>query len=353
MTHVPQLPAPPHADRSHASRWDYSPDQAALFTAAAEWRREYNIPPAGSAPFDLHLLLIDVQKDFCFPQGTLYVGGRSGRGAIEDSARIADFIYRNLGVIKNIATTMDTHFAFQIFFAPFWEDRDGNPLTPYRTISTEEIRRGDVRPNPSMSWWLCNGNYPWLLRQVEFYCQELEQAQKYELYLWPPHCILGSSGHALVGAIHEARMFHSFVRGSQSWVEVKGGNPLTENYSVLRPEVLVRHDGLPLEQKNTRFLKTLLTADAVVMAGQAASHCIKSSIDDLLSEIVATDPQLARKVYIMEDCMSAVAIPDGNGSFIADFTPQSDAALKQFAAAGMHIVRSTDPLESWPGLKLG
>ena len=146
-------------------------------------------------------------------------------------------------------------------------------------------------------------------------------------------------------------MFHSFVRGSQSWVEVKGGNPLTENYSVLRPEVLIRHDGLPLEQKNTRFLKTLLAADAVVIAGQAASHCVKSSIDDLLSEIVATDSSLARKIYIMEDCMSAVAIPDGKGGFIADFTPQSETALQQFAAAGMHIVRSTDPIESWPGLE--
>ena len=41
-------------------------------------------------------------------------------------------------------------------------------------------------------------------------------------------------------------MFHSFARGAQSWVEVKGGNPLTENYSVLRPEVLMRHDGQPL-----------------------------------------------------------------------------------------------------------
>ena len=185
-------------------------------------------------------------------------------------------------MLTDVTATMDTHFAFQIFFPSFWVDRDDRPLAPFREITTDDIDRGDVRPNPAVAGWLCDGNYAWLLAQARHYCAELEKAGKYRLYLWPPHCILGSDGHALVGVIHEARMFHAFVRGAQSWVEVKGGNPLTENYSVLRPEVLTRHDGQPLGQKNTAFIQTLLEADAVVIAGQAASHCVKSSIDDLL-----------------------------------------------------------------------
>jgi len=346
-----QLPLPPHYDAANAGRWEYAPDQQALFEAATVWRRQHAIAPAGSQRFDLHLLLIDVQKDFCFPRGALYVGGRSGRGAVEDSARIAEFVYRHLGAIKHITTTLDTHFAFQIFFASFWVDGAGEPLQPFRTVTTEDIRAGRAVPNPAVTWWLCNGNYAWLSQQVAFYCAELERAGKYELYLWPPHCILGSDGHPLVGVIHEARLFHSFVRGVQSWCEVKGTNPLTENYSVLRPEVLLRHDGAALAQKNAQFVETLLRADAVVIAGQAASHCVKSSIDDLLDEIVAQGgAELARKVYILADCMSAVAIPDGRGGYLADFTPQAEAALARFQAAGMHVVRSTDPLDTWPGL---
>src|SRR5262249_43651514 len=77
-----QLPLPPHYDPANAGRWEYSPDQMALFQGATEWRRQHEIQPSAAASFDLHLLLIDVQKDFCFPQGTLYVGGRSGTGAI-------------------------------------------------------------------------------------------------------------------------------------------------------------------------------------------------------------------------------------------------------------------------------
>lgn len=352
MTTRKPLPLPPHFDPRHAERIGYSPDSQRLFADAVEWRRAQRLAPAGSDKKNLHLLLIDVQKDFCFPEGALYVGGRSGRGAIEDSQRIARFVYENLDVLTNVTTTLDTHFAFQVFFPSFWVDQADQPLAPYRVITTEQIDRGEVKPNPSVAGWLCNGNYPWLLKQVRHYCTELEKAGKYQLYLWPPHCLLGSDGHALVGLVQEARLFHSFARGAQSWVEVKGGNALTENYSVLRPEVLTRHDGAPLAQRNAAFLKTLLTADAVVIAGQAASHCVKSSIDDLLDEILAQDPALARKVYILKDCMSAVAIPDGKGGFVADFTPQAEAALARFANAGMHVVESTQPVHTWPEIHL-
>ena len=57
-------------------------------------------------------------------------------------------------------------------------------------------------------------------------------------------------------------------------------------------------------------------------------------------------------MYLLADCMSAVTVPDGKGGFVADFTPQADEALRRFADAGMHIVRSTDPIATWPGMHL-
>ena len=300
------LPLPAHYDPATAADVHFDPDPAALFDAAETYRRAHRVRWSGADETRVHVLLIDVQKDFCFPEGSLYVAGRSGAGAIDDTRRIAEMLYRNLHVITDVTTTMDTHFAYQIFFPAFWQTSDGGRLEAHRTITTEEVRSGAVRPRPAIAKWLCGGHYTWLVKQVTHYVESLERAGKYELYLWPPHCLLGGAGHALAGTLHEARLFHSFVRGSQSHVEVKGGHPLTENYSVLRPEVLDRHDGGALAQRNTQFLKTLLGADAVVIAGQAASHCVKSSIDDLLDEIVAQDPALAKKVYVVTDCMSAV-----------------------------------------------
>jgi nicotinamidase-related amidase len=338
------LPLPSHFNAADAANYHYQADSSALSATAESWRKQHGITAAASDQRKVHLLLIDVQKDFCFPEGSLYVGGRSGTGAIDDSRRIAEFIYRNLGAITDITATMDTHLAFQIFFPQFWQDRNGETLQAHRIIACDEVARGDVKPNPAIAKWLCNGNYTWLCKQVEFYCRELEKAGKYQLYLWPPHCLLGSDGHAIAGVVQAARMFHAYARTAQSTVEVKGGNPLTENYSVMRPEVLSRFDGGALAQRNTAFLSTLLSSDAVIIAGQAASHCVKSTIDDLLTEILSVDKNLAKKIYLLRDCMSAVAVPDGKGGFVADFTTQAEAAMQRFADAGMNVVASTDSL---------
>lgn len=357
------LSLPKLYDPRHAREWGYRPDLQAVFEAAMEARKHLGVKPAASAKMKIHVVGIDVQKDFCFPEGTLYVAGRSGTGAMDDSARFAEFLYRNAGLITDVSTTLDTHFLFQIFFASFWVDEAGEPLKPHTLVVPEGgllVNKGldgstihaSVLPNPAMAS-LLGVPYEWLVRQARFYCEELVKGGKYVLYLWPFHCILGTDGHALVGVIAEARAYVSFLRGRQSLCEVKGGNPLTENYSVLRPEVLLRWDGKgTIGQKNTAFIETLMTSDVVVFAGQAASHCVKSSIDDFLDEIVAKDAALAKKVYILEDCMSAVTVPDGKGGFAADFTPQAEAALDKFRKAGMHVVKSTDPIETWPGVGL-
>ena len=47
----------------------------------------------------------------------------------------------------------------------------------------------------------------------------------------------------------------------------------------------------------------------------------------------------------MEDLTSPVVVPG-----VIDFTDQADAAFERFRQAGMNVVRSTDPIESWPGV---
>ena len=54
---------------------------------------------------------------------------------------LRDLIYRNLGAITDITTTMDTHFAYQIFFPSFWVDAGDQPLTAHRVITADEIRK--------------------------------------------------------------------------------------------------------------------------------------------------------------------------------------------------------------------
>jgi nicotinamidase-related amidase len=105
--------------------------------------------------------------------------------------------------------------------------------------------------------------------------------------------------------------------------------------------------GEQIAEKNVGFIKKLFNFDAVVIAGQAKSHCLAWTIDDLLSEIQVSDKNLAEKVYLLEDCSSPVVIPG-----VIDYTEQATAAFQKFADAGMQIVRSTDPISTWPGMNL-
>ena len=134
--------------------------------------------------------------------------------------------------------------------------------------------------------------------------------------------------------------FHTVARNSQTHYELKGRNPLTENYSVLHPEVLNDAEGKPIAQKNTDFLQMLLSYDRVIIAGQAKSHCVAWTVSDLLAEIQQMDAALAKKIYLMEDLTSPVVVPD-----VVDYTESADAAFTVFADAGMHIVQSTQPFE--------
>ena len=113
---------------------------------------------------------------------------------------------------------------------------------------------------------------------------------------------------------------------------------------MLGPEVTEGPDGDRLGGKNTELIEKLLTFDAVVVAGQAKSHCIAWTIDDLLEE-EAAGGRLAERTYLLEDCTSPVVVPG-----VVDYTDEADAAFERYAAAGMHVVRSVDPIESWPGL---
>ncbi len=361
-TDMKETPACYRAD--NAADFSYTPDRMTVFEEANRFRREFGIAPAAADDRRIDLLLIDVQRDFCHPEGTLYVGGRGGRGAVDDNRRIAEFIYRNLARLTHIRCTLDSHYNFQIFFPWFWVDPHGEPLAPHTLITVDgrdakvlvnvdpagNVLKENVLPNPAMTPWVTDKGYDWLVEQCRFYNHELAAGGRYTLYLWPPHCLVGSPGHTVTGVVDEARTLHSLARSTQSWAEIKGSHNLTENYSVLCPEVLTTWDGGVLAERNVGFYKTLVEADTLIVGGQAASHCVKSTVQDLLEEIRNEDPSLARKVYLLTDCMSSVVVRDQDGAILADFTEPAEQTLDEAAAAGMHLVRSTDPMESWPGM---
>lgn len=341
-----QLPIPPHFDPQKVGEvWRVLYSERA--TEATAWAQKHNLQPAAQDKTRICLMVVDVQNTFCIPKFELFVGGRSGSGAVDDNVRLCEFIYRNLGVISAIAPTMDTHTAMQIFHPVFWLNQAGDHPDPYTLISWDEVKQGGWKVNPDIVHSLAQGTYEVLQAYALHYVRKLSEGGKYPLTIWPYHSMLGGIGHALVSAVEEALFFHNLARNSQTRFEVKGSNPLTENYSVLQPEVLDSPDGYSIAQKNVHFIEHLLEFDVVIIAGQAKSHCVAWTIDDLLTEIQAQDPQLTQKVYLLEDCTSPVVVPG-----VVDYTDQAESAFQRFKHAGMHVVNSTDAIANWPNMSL-
>ena len=339
------LPLPPHYDPGRVGEvWRVAYEDRAR--EAPAWAAAHGVGPASEDAVRIALLAVDVQNTFCIPGFELYVGGRSGTGAVDDNRRLAEFLYRNLAAITQVFPSLDTHHAMQIFHAVWLVDAGGAHPDPYTLVSPEDVADGRWQVNPAVADEV-GIDLDYAQRHLVHYTRALARSGKYDLTVWPYHAMLGGIGHALVSAFEEAVFFHGIARSSRPDFQVKGDHSLTEHYSMLGPEVTEGPDGEQLAGKNTALIARLLTFDAVVVAGQAKSHCLAWTIDDLLSDDLVRE-RLARRTYLLEDCTSAVVVPG-----VVDYTDEADAAFARFAEAGMHVVRSTDPIEDWPDLRVG
>jgi len=330
------LPLPPHYNPEGVAELRRIPYEQ-LAASARSWAADHNIRPAAGDDFRTALVVIDMQNTFCLPDFELYVGGRSGTGAVGDTSRLCRFIYQNLDRLTQITVSLDTHSAMQIFHAVFLVDEDGNHPGPMTLVTAEDIEAGRWRFNPALAGSLqVSGSYG--QEHLAYYTRQLKEKGKYDLTIWPYHAMLGSLGHALVPAFEEAVFFHSIARYSPTDFIVKGDNPFTEHYSAVGPEVTIDAAGHRLAARSIKFLQIVQDFDAVLVAGEAKSHCVVWTLNDMLADIQAVDPALAGRVYLLEDCTSPVVVPG-----VVDFTDAAGAAFERLAAAGMHVIQSTSP----------
>lgn len=255
------------------------------------------------------LLLIDPQNDFCAPNGTLFVPG-----APSDCRRIADFIETYAEKLDAIHVTLDCHPYYHIAHPPFWKDAHGNTPPPFTQITYADYCAGIFQPVVSD-----------IKEKVGTYLQELEKRGKYNLILWPFHCLQGSTGMAveshILHAIHEWEAQHT---GTKAHFARKSDNSYTEHYSALQAEIPDPEDestGL-----NTVLLTALQQSDRIIIAGEALSHCIANTVRNLVEHI---EP---RRIVLLSDCSSPVS----------GFEKAGMVFVQEMTAAGMQYIPSTD-----------
>jgi nicotinamidase-related amidase len=255
----------------------------------------------------IHLLIIDPQNDFCDPNGSLYVDG-----AEKDMDRLAVMISRLKDKLDDIHVTLDSHRNFDVAHPIYWQDSNGSAPAPFTVIKAGDLKKG--------SW---NTSLPHLYDRTLSYLEALEQGNRYDLMVWPPHCLIGSGGHNSNPKVLDALFEWESHPGNMVDVVTKGSNPFTEHYSAIQAEVPDPND--TTTQINTALIKTLMEADEVLIAGEALSHCLKSTVEDIANNF--GDNSYIAKMTLLTDCSSPVA----------GFEKQSKDFVANLTSRGMRI----------------
>ena len=146
---VRELPLPPHFDPGRVGAvWRVPYEDRAR--EAEAWAEIHAVGVAVDDLFRVCLLAVDVQNTFCIPDFELFVAGRSGTGAVDDSRRLCEFVYRNLATITQIVPSLDTHHAMQVFHAIWLVDEHGRHPSPYTLVSLRDVEAERWRVNPAV-----------------------------------------------------------------------------------------------------------------------------------------------------------------------------------------------------------
>lgn len=264
----------------------------------------------------VHLLLIDPQRDFCDPRGSLYVPG-----ADKDMDRVAAMVNRLGSRLDDVTVTLDSHHPFQVFHKAYWKNSKGEHPNPFTLISVKDVESGTWTPT-----------VPSLYKRSLDYVKGLEKKGRYALVVWPNHCLIGSEFYAVYPSVFAAVTNWEEKNIAIANYVVKGSNPFTEHYSAIASEIVDASD--PSTQLNTSLISTLENeTDLLLVAGEAKNFCVKSTVLDIISNF--SDPSIAKKIVLLLDGMSDV--------------PGFDAQSKQFiddaTKAGVQFSTTTDILK--------
>lgn len=252
----------------------------------------------------IDLVVIDPQTDFCRPKtGKLYVGG-----AEDDIQRLATMVKRVGSRLNDIHVTLDSHHNIHIAHPIFWKDSAGKHPDPFTLITAKDVESGK---------WTTTS--PGMFKKGLEYVKSLEKNGRYVLCIWPPHCLIGTPGHAIEEPLLSALMEWEIDNFAAVEKITKGSNHYTEHYSAVVADVAQPND--PSTQLNTGFIQTLEEADMIVFAGEASTHCVLNTMRDVFNNF--SDRSAIRKCVLLKDAMSGIPGFEKNFTdFVNDMTKE-------------------------------
>jgi len=272
---------------------------------------------------NIHALIIDPNKDFCDPNGALYVPGSE-----KDIERGVKFLRKILHKIDDIHCTIDMHHNLDISHPLYWMNSKGEhpPIqSPPYIITLDDVK--------NKKWFPTIRGYKDAFGTIDewtlYYFEQLEKKYgKTQHMIFNPHCLIGSDGVQIVPELFEVLCeWENKYKGFVDYV-VKGTNFKCEHFSGLMAEVPDPHD--MTTQLNKSLINTLKVADKILMVIlEAETHCVRATVMDIINNFSEDE---IKKLILFEDTTSRIP---GCEQLAEDFR-------KEAISKGMQITRTTD-----------
>ena len=200
--------------------------------------------------------------------------------------RISEYIAKENP--SRVIVTLDTHNVFDIAHKSWWKNEKGEKPSDFTLITVDDIKNG--------VWKAANPDFQ---KHAEFYVKKLAEQNKYELRIWPDHCIDGTEGHKINPELKQSLSEWETKNNTKVEFVLKGMNHKTEHYSALKAEVVLDDEDTKLR---TDVINGLVDYK-VTITGEASSHCVAGTTLDLLENM---DKLMRENVIILKNCMSPV-----------------------------------------------
>jgi len=311
---------------------------------------------------DKLLFIVDPQNDFsdeCAHRGN---GSLSVAGSTADYIRIIEFLRTN--DIQEVHVSLDTHSERHIAHPGFWDIFDGmhwvnatDNNSKLRKLSIDEHGQiwgtsfvdGSVYQLQPRNHNYKEEEYHILNKYVKDYISFFYKEDNSHLQppmIWPNHCIEGTEGHKVASELHHfLEQWVNHVHGTGPYTKQrilrfhnKGRNNLVEMYSAFSSDkpitaretlkltkIAYDGEGIPTFENNSTGHQTyeshnnnmntdlnvpliqhlLRNNNCVYFCGEARTHCVKSTLIDVMDVVEAYPDTYSRANVVLLKNMSS------------------------------------------------
>jgi nicotinamidase-related amidase len=247
------------------------------------------------------LLIIDPQVCFCQEGASLYV-----KGASEDSARLSALFFQKPELFDTIDISLDMHQRDDVAHPSYWINSEGKHPEVFTQITLQDLVEGKWVPvNPAYN------------SKMLAYLQFLDKEKKFTHTIWPPHAIAGTKDVNIVDVLLTGLLNWEKINKKSFHTHIKGMDRHSEHYGIFQGEG-------PGQEFNHKLIHELFqNENEVYVAGQAKSHCVATSLKQILEKY----PQYISQITLISDATSNVS----------GFEHIADSIYEELERAGMQI----------------